>query len=471
MIKRVLGTLVFFAVVCASAFGMSFFDETMLPASRIILRGDETVTVEVFSEYKDEGCIAERGTPIYGYTPLEYSASGEVDTAKIGTYTINYTLVEDSNVYASRTVSVVDTVPPVITAPEEITVYVGTSVFDFEYSALDNYDGDLTAAVVKTENAQSVTLSVTDSSGNTATHTVSVNFIEDTTPPVLTLAGVPAMCVKLGGTYTEAGYTAVDNLDGDITSSVTISGSVDTSAVGKYEITYSVSDKKGNTAQKKRIVSVYESTATEPLGSVIYLTFDDGPGKYTEQLLSILSQYGVKATFFVTNQFPEYQNLIGRAYSEGHAIGVHTYSHRWSVYDSTAAYFEDFCAMNDIIKYQTGQYSKIFRFPGGTSNTVSQKHCAGIMTRLVEEMKNAGYVGFDWNLGSLDTENNTTPAKVALQVKRNLKSGTANIVLMHDIKAHTVNAIPEIIRYGIENGYTFATLNENVTPFSFSPAN
>ncbi len=471
MIKRALGTLVFFAAVCASALGVSFFDETMLPTSKIVLCGDETVIVEVFSEYNDEGCMAEYGTPIFGYTPLECSASGEVDTTKIGTYTINYTAVEDRGIYASRTVCVVDTAPPVITAPEEITVYVGTTAFDIEYSAIDNYDGDLTASVVKADNKDSLTLSVSDSSGNTATHTVFVNFIEDTTPPALALNGAPIVCVKLGGTYTEAGYTAVDNLDGDITSSVTVSGSVDTSAVGDYEIIYSVADKKGNTFQKKRIVSVYESTSTAPTGSVIYLTFDDGPGKYTEQLLSILSQYGVKATFFVTNQFSGYQNLIGRAYSEGHAIGVHTYSHRWSLYDSTDAYFEDFCAMNEIIKYQTGQYSKIFRFPGGTSNTVSQKHCAGIMTRLSSEMKNAGYVGFDWTLGSLDTENNTTPAAVAAQVKSNLKSGTANIILMHDIKAHTVNAIPEIIRYGFENGYTFAILNENVTPFSFFPAN
>ena len=106
---------------------------------------------------------------------------------------------------------------------------------------------------------------------------------------------------------------------------------------------------------------------------VVYLTFDDGPGPYTAQLLDVLARYGVKATFFVTALNSDYEDMIGRAYNEGHSIAVHTYSHDYrKIYASEEAFFEDFNAMEDVIYRQTGQYTKLCRFPGGSSNTVSQ---------------------------------------------------------------------------------------------------
>lgn len=80
----------------------------------------------------------------------------------------------------------------------------------------------------------------------------------------------------------------------------------------------------------------------------------------------MLARYGVKATFFVTALNSDYEDMIGRAYNEGHSIAVHTYSHDYrKIYASEEAFFEDFNAMEDVIYRQTGQYTKLCRFPGG----------------------------------------------------------------------------------------------------------
>ena len=141
-----------------------------------------------------------------------------------------------------------------------------------------------------------------------------------------------------------------------------------------------------------------------PLDSkIIYLTFDDGPGMYTKRILDVLEEYNVKATFFVTNQFPKYEYLIKNEYEKGHAIGVHTYSHNYrKIYSSFENYIDDVNKMNEIIKKYTGNFSNILRFPGGSSNTISRKYKKGIMTELTREVSNLGYTYFDWNVASGD---------------------------------------------------------------------
>ena len=124
----------------------------------------------------------------------------------------------------------------------------------------------------------------------------------------------------------------------------------------------------------------------------MYLTFDDGPSVHTARLLDILDKYGVKATFFVTNQFPAYEHMIGETYRRGHTIALHTYKHVYrDVYASEAAYYQDLEMIKNIVVRQTGVAPTIVRFPGGTSNTVSRNYCRGIMSSLVESI---GYYGY-----------------------------------------------------------------------------
>ena len=202
-------------------------------------------------------------------------------------------------------------------------------------------------------------------------------------------------------------------------------------------------------------------TTAQPVesnGHTIYLTFDDGPGPYTEKLLDILKEHDVKATFFVTHVFSQYESLLKREKKEGHAIGIHSYSHDYAkIYTSAEAYWNDFNAMQEVIVKQTGEETTMLRFPGGSSNTVS-KNTKGIMTQLVKEAGEKGLSYFDWNVASGDA-GATTSGDDVLQ---NCKVGAANhknaIILCHDVKEYTVNAMEAFITWAKENGYTFAAL-------------
>ena len=126
-------------------------------------------------------------------------------------------------------------------------------------------------------------------------------------------------------------------------SKIEIQSNVNTQVAGEYHVIYKVKDELGNEASATRTIYVYQKNETViPSGRVVYLTFDDGPGPYTERLLNVLKKYNAKATFFVTDQnlSKGYDNMIKRAYEEGHTIGLHTKSHDYSqIYTSKEAYF------------------------------------------------------------------------------------------------------------------------------------
>ena len=209
---------------------------------------------------------------------------------------------------------------------------------------------------------------------------------------------------------------------------------------------------------------VTQPQATQPntnqADKVIYLTFDDGPGSRTPELLAVLEKYNVKVTFFVMgDSCLEYLDDIAAA---GHAIGIHTYSHKYDeIYSSTDAFWEDFYKMDSIIYERTGIHTNLHRFPGGSSNTISKKLCPGIMTQLAQEIQDKGYYYFDWNVDSDDAGSATTADEVYQNVISGLKKTGHSVVLMHDVKSYTVDAVEQIIQWGLQNGYTFQALDEN----------
>lgn len=203
------------------------------------------------------------------------------------------------------------------------------------------------------------------------------------------------------------------------------------------------------------------STPTPPISNaskIVYLTFDDGPGAYTAKLLDVLKKYGAKATFFVTCAGDD--ALIKREFDEGHAVGLHTCSHVYSqVYASDAAYFKDLAAVSDRVKKITGVESKLIRFPGGSSNAVSAKYSKGIMTRLVKEVANRGYAYFDWNVSSGDAGGTVATSTVYNNVINGMgKFVNGAIVLQHDIKSFSVDAVEQILQYGQSHGFVFEKL-------------
>ena len=224
-------------------------------------------------------------------------------------------------------------------------------------------------------------------------------------------------------------------------------------------------------AQPTEEATTEEGTTEAPSGKVIYLTFDDGPGQYTEQLLDILDKHDVKVTFFLTNFFTSYQYLIKREAESGHSVAVHTYKHDYDkIYSSESAYWEDFKKMQDIIKDETGIETHLFRFPGGSSNTISKQTNPGIMTRLTQQANEKGLVYFDWNAESGDAGRTTDPAVVLENCKKGVASHEKTVLLCHDTKSWTVNAMDEFITWALAEGYTFRPLDEN-SPTAHHPVN
>ena len=194
---------------------------------------------------------------------------------------------------------------------------------------------------------------------------------------------------------------------------------------------------------------------------VVYLTLDDGPSDNTQAVLDILDKYNAKATLFVTGEMPEYKDMIKVAYDKGHTIGMHTYSHDYpKVYASVDAYFQDLDQIGQLVKEEIGYVPCFIRFPGGSSNTVSKKYTAGIMSTLVQEVQNRGYQYYDWNGSSGDGAVRTTEELVAQATSFE----SNNIILLcHDShgKQTTVEALPQIIEHYQSLGYTFKALDRD----------
>ncbi len=219
---------------------------------------------------------------------------------------------------------------------------------------------------------------------------------------------------------------------------------------------------------KKETTTKKEPKPVEPApypshGKTVYLTFDDGPSPYTEEILNVLDSYGVKATFFVING--KYNHLMKEIVNRGHAIGLHAYEHKYDkIYTSDEAYFEDLQKISDVVKNTTGVETKIMRFPGGGSNTVSKKYSKGIMTRLAKAVGEKGYVYFDWNCSNGDADGANTTVK-QLNYCSVFPRGASNIiVLMHDSKKTTMESLPKIIEYYQKCGMTFGVLTTSIPP-------
>lgn len=218
------------------------------------------------------------------------------------------------------------------------------------------------------------------------------------------------------------------------------------------------------------------TTVLEPTGT-IYLTFDDGPStEITPQILDILKEKNVKATFFILDYETgsEKENLIIRELNEGHTVGLHGASHEYSiVYSSLDATISSFVSLQEKLLSSTGYYSTIIRFPGGSSNTVSKKYCEGIMSASTQALTELGFTYFDWNVDSDDAGSARSSEKVLENVTSALMEGKNNVILMHDSanKTYTLGALESIIDYGLENGYEFKAIDSSTPQVKHSISN
>ena len=438
----------------------------LIMTPKLKLKGSNEIILKYPDKYTEPGYESK----IIGADVTEdVAVIGKVNYNRPGTYTITYisrNFIFETKV--TRTVTIIDDESPEIklNGSVETLVCPNKEYKEEGFEITDNFDKDLKDKVEITEREDEIIYMIEDSSGN-KTKKIRKLIYADEAKPKIELKGFPKTYLWLNSKYKEAGFSANDNCDGDISDKVKVEGKVDTSSPGTYKLTYKVSDKAGNETSVIREVIVQNqkiSTSGCGIAGAIYLTFDDGPNEgTTNQILNILKEEGVKATFFVTNKGPDY--LIKREFDEGHTVGLHTASHNYAaLYASKEAYFNDLNSVSSRVKRITGYESKFIRFPGGSSNTVSKKYQKGLMTTLTNEVVKKGYKYYDWNISSEDAgkcASIRTKECVYQNTVNQLSKNKCNMVLMHDIKSHTANALRDIIKYGKDNGYVFMQINDS----------
>ena len=199
-------------------------------------------------------------------------------------------------------------------------------------------------------------------------------------------------------------------------------------------------------------------------GKMVCLTFDDGPSANTDAILSILDQYGVKATFFVVGHTGERdQQRMRDIVDRGHTLAMHSWSHDYKkIYASVDAFLEDFDRLYQWIYEVTGVRPAVFRFPGGSLNGYDR----GVYQEIVAEMTRRGFVYFDWNASAQDA---TATPRPAADIAADCLKGIGRdlvVVLSHDSAARgtTVQALPAVIEGYQAAGYTFGALHPGVKP-------
>lgn len=195
-------------------------------------------------------------------------------------------------------------------------------------------------------------------------------------------------------------------------------------------------------------------TAMPQINKVVYLTFDDGPSdRVTPEILDVLDEENVKATFFIIGRQAERRDyLIKREKDSGHTVAVHSYTHDYKeIYRSPESLIADMDKCNDVIESITGTRSDLYRFPGGSF---------GLSDKFTEAVSEHGMRYIDWNASTRDAELSGD----AMQLYNSAiatSAGCNNVVLLsHDSthKTNTAEATRMLIRYYRANGYTFRTL-------------
>ena len=218
-----------------------------------------------------------------------------------------------------------------------------------------------------------------------------------------------------------------------------------------------------NEASKKKalMLKAAEEERIRTAKGRVYLTFDDGPSENTEDVLKILKENDIKATFFVIGRDDEksrkrYKKIV----NEGHTIAMHSYTHDYGlIYASLKNFKEDYYAISDLIYNTTGVRCKYYRFPGGSSNSVSKID----MNLPAKFLKDEGVEYFDWNVMSGDAVRISLSEKVLYEnVMAGVRSMKDSVVLMHDSlgRGTTVRALPKIIKSLKKENYLILPIDE-----------
>lgn len=264
-----------------------------------------------------------------------------------------------------------------------------------------------------------------------------------------------------GVPFEEPGYTALDAEGNDRSDQVQVTGEVVFWRPGDYELYYAFENAAGETVRACRRVHQLPAPMPEtaaPEEKVIYLTFDDGPCENTERVLELLEQYDAKATFFVILSREEAcAELLPKIQEQGHSIGIHAFDHEYSrLYQGETAYFADMLKAQQLLYSYTGSYAHLLRFPGGSTTA---KGMMGPSFPVVQQgLADMGIQYFDWNVQPEDGKGHSS-IDTAYAFARGVPNWETPVVLQHDTRIYSVNALEEMLRWGTENGYRFLALD------------
>ena len=204
----------------------------------------------------------------------------------------------------------------------------------------------------------------------------------------------------------------------------------------------------------------------------VYLTFDDGPGTQTAEILDILKKEKVKATFFVTGKEDSYsKKMYKRIVDEGHTLGMHSYSHIYdNIYKSEKAFSEDFNKLYNLLYDATGKYPEWYRFPGGSS-TETMKASLGSLVHVLEN-KNVSYI--DWNVISPEAMNPKVSKKKMIDgIMSDVSGYDTAVVMLYDAanRPMTVKSLSSLIRKMKQKNYELLPIDQDTAPVRHSQMN
>ncbi len=311
------------------------------PFLTLKLMGNSTISLEVMTNYDEEGYEAKF---LNNDLTKDVKIIPNIDVNKVGEYTITYTikaLLTTKSI--ERKIKIVDETKPeiILNGEKNIKLCPNHEYNEEGYNAVDNYDGDITDKVQKKIENNVIQYTVLDSSNNENKQERIITYIDDEKPNII-LKSDSKIYVLKNKKYTDLGYSAIDNCDGEITDKVTVLGNVDTSKYGEYKLTYNVEDTFGNANNTTRLISVvdyiYDSSTTYPpgngYGGVIF-----GP-TYIRGILIINKKYTLPSTYnpgLNNEAVSNLNNLKNAALNAGHNIptvsGYRSYSSQKTIYN------------------------------------------------------------------------------------------------------------------------------------------
>lgn len=191
------------------------------------------------------------------------------------------------------------------------------------------------------------------------------------------------------------------------------------------------------------------------VSKVAYITFDDGPSKYTGQLLDIMNQYDAKATFFMIGEnLDDYPEAVKRLVHEGSYPGLHSMTHSYKkLYKSGNSdnFLNEFKEVQNKVAALIGFKPHLIRAPYGSSPQIGEAFRGDIAA--------AGFKMWDWTTDSLDWKLPGQPNKIISRIHRGVHRDI-EVILMHERK-QTVEALPQILKLLKAKGYEFEVYNPN----------